>query len=133
MKQLTYLAILEPTESHTYSLFFPEVPGCISTGDNLEDALKNAKAALELHYYGLKKDGDAFPEPIGNVNLDDAQGCIVAPITIYPDLIMDKFNNKKVKTNCVLPAWLKELAEKHQVNYSQVLEQALKEKFGINQ
>lgn len=133
MKGLTYLAVLEPTGKDSYSLFFPEVPGCYSVGNDLNDALKNAKEALELHYYGLVKDKETIPEATGKVSLEDAEGCIVCPVAIYPDLVVEKFNNKKVKTNCVLPAWLKEIAEKNHINYSQVLENALKQKLGLNQ
>ena len=49
MKGLTYLAVLEPSGEKSYSLYFPDMPGCYSDGKNLEDALKNAKDALELH------------------------------------------------------------------------------------
>ena len=133
MKTLTYLAVLEPTGEKTYSVFFPDVPGCISTGKDLEDAVKNAKEALELHYYGLFKDEDEIPAPSDTVSKEDADGCIVSPITIYPDIVVERFNNKKVKTNCTLPAWLKEIAENNHINYSQVLESAIKQKLGLNQ
>lgn len=133
MKTLTYLAVLEPTGGKTYSVFFPDVPGCISTGKNLEDAVKNAKESLELHYYGLFKDEDEIPVPSDTVSKEDADGCIVSPITIYPDIVVERFNNKKVKTNCTLPAWLKEIAENNHINYSQVLESAIKQKLGLNQ
>lgn len=133
MKTLTYLAVLEPTGEKTYSVFFPDIPGCISTGKDLEDAVKNAKEALELHYYGLFKDEDEIPVPSDTVSKEDADGCIVSPITIYPDIVVERFNNKKVKTNCTLPAWLKEIAENNHINYSQVLESAIKQKLGLNQ
>lgn len=133
MKGLTYLAVLEPTGKGTYSLFFPEMPGCYSAGDNLNDAIANAKEALELHYYGLVKDEEEIPIATGELSQEDVDGCIVCPVTIYPDLVVEKFNNKKVKTNCVLPAWLKEIAENNHINYSQVLENAVKQKLGLNQ
>ena len=43
-----YVAKLTPEESGGYSVTFPDVPGCITQGDTEEDALKNAKEALEL-------------------------------------------------------------------------------------
>ena len=46
---------------------------------------------------------------------------------------MDKLDHRKVKTNCTLSAWLKEIAEINHVNYSQILESALKQKLGINE
>lgn len=133
MKGLTYLAVLEPSGEKSYSLYFPDMPGCYSDGKNLEDALKKAKDALELHYYGMVKDGEEVPKSTGKVSKEDAEGCIVCPVTIYPDVVVEKYNNKKVKTNCTLPAWLKEIAENNHINYSQVLEAAIKQKLGLNQ
>ena len=133
MKGLTYLAVLEPSGEKSYSLYFPDMPGCYSDGKNLEDALKNAKDALELHYYGMVKDGEEVPKSTGKVSKEDAEGCVVCPVTIYPDVVVEKYNNKKVKTNCTLPSWLKEIAENNHINYSQVLEAAIKQKLGLNQ
>ena len=131
MKTLTYFAVFEPLENNGYSVFFPDVPGCFSTGKNFNDALKKAKEALELHYYGLIKDKEEIPEPSNSLSDEEVQGCIVSFITIYPELVMDKLDNRKVKTNCTIPAWLKELAEMNHINYSQILEKALKQKLGL--
>lgn len=42
MRKLTYLAILEPS-SDGYGVYFPDIPGCISFGDNIETAQKMVK------------------------------------------------------------------------------------------
>lgn len=62
MRSLTYLAVLEPS-SDGYGVFFPDLPGCISAGANIVEAQQNAREALELHIYGMEKDGDALPSP----------------------------------------------------------------------
>lgn len=41
-------------------LYFPDIPGCISFGETLEEAQENAKEALELHVYGLEKFGEDY-------------------------------------------------------------------------
>lgn len=133
MKKLTYFAVFEPVSNDGYSVFFPDVPGCFSVGKDFNEALKKAKEALELHYYGLLKDNEEIPKPSTSISYQDAQGCIVSLVTIYPDLEMDKLDHRKVKTNCTLSAWLKEIAEINHVNYSQILESALKQKLGINE
>jgi len=46
--------------------------------------------------------------------------------------VKNEMDNKAVKTNITLPSWLKELAEKQQVNFSQVMQSALKEYLGIS-
>ena len=65
MRKLTYLAILEPTKKG-YSVYFPDLPGCISCGEDFEDAQKQAADALGLHIYGMEKDGDEIPVPAKN-------------------------------------------------------------------
>lgn len=46
-------------------------------------------------------------------------------IRFFMDTVSNEFDNKMVKTNVTLPAWLKEAAEKENVNYSKILEAAL--------
>ena len=43
----------------------------------------------------------------------------------FMDIVANELDNKRVKTNVTLPAWLKEVAEKENVNYSKILEAAL--------
>lgn len=130
MRKLSYLAVLEPTNKG-YSVFFPDMPGCISVGNSIQEASENAKEALELHVYGIELDGDALPDASQKLNTKDIEGCIVVPITIYPDLVKQKLDNRKVKTNCTLPAWVKNLAEENKLNYSQLLETSILDCLGI--
>lgn len=130
MRKLSYLAVLEPTKTG-YSVYFPDIPGCISLGKNIQEASENAKEALELHVYGLELDGDTLPDASQEINPKEIEGCIVVPITIFPDLVKQKLDNRKVKTNCTLPAWVKKLAEENKLNYSQLLETSILDCLGI--
>ncbi len=51
MKGTTYFAVFEPGESG-YGVYFPDLPGCITVGKNIEDAEKMAEEALGLHLWG---------------------------------------------------------------------------------
>lgn len=42
---------------------FPDLPGCITCGDNEDEAIRMAIECLTLHVYGMKKDNDFIPEP----------------------------------------------------------------------
>jgi predicted RNase H-like HicB family nuclease len=126
MRKLTYLAIFETDDKPGLSVYFPDVPGCISCGDTFDHALAMAREALSLHIYGLEKDGDPLPERTDRLP-DTGHGDLIVPVTVYPDMVKTKLDNRAVRTNVTLPAWLKELAEERKVNYSQVLETALKE------
>ena len=52
MRKITYLAVFESIESG-YSVYFPDLPGCVSYGESFEDAQKQAAEALGLHIYGM--------------------------------------------------------------------------------
>ena len=57
--------------------------------------------------------------------MDTASGFFVSPITVFPDLVRNELDTRRVKTNVTLPAWLKEEAEQQNVNFSRILEAAL--------
>jgi len=134
MRKLTYLAVFEPTETG-YSVYFPDLPGCVSCGEDFEEAQKQAVEALGLHIYGMEKDDDGIPAPskAPQVDPETAAGYMVSPVTIFPDIIKNELDNRAVKTNLTIPAWLKELAEAQGVNYSKVFQTALMDYLGLNQ
>ena len=130
MKRMTYFAVFEPYDGG-FSVYYPDLPGCTSCGDDFEQAQKKAKEALHLHIYGMEKDGDDVPNPteVKNLRIDEEtqEGYIISPITIYPEIFKNEQDNKAVKTNVTIPAWLKEIAEHENVNYSAILQNALRE------
>jgi predicted RNase H-like HicB family nuclease len=58
-----YIALVHKDEGTSYGVSFPDVPGCISAGDTLEEALANAGEALTGHLAVMGGDGDAIPVP----------------------------------------------------------------------
>jgi predicted RNase H-like HicB family nuclease len=58
-----FLALVHKDEGTSYGVSFPDVPGCISAGDTLEEALDNAAEALSGHLALLTADGDPLPRP----------------------------------------------------------------------
>lgn len=125
MQSLTYLAVFEPSSNGSYSIYFPDLPGCISMGKDLEEASRMAAEAASLHIYSMECDNEEIPVPSVNLSKEDTEGNVIMPITIHPDLFRIKKDNERVKTNITLPAWLKRIAEEQKVNYSRLLENAL--------
>ena len=125
MMNLTYLAVLEPGEDGSYSVYFPDLPGCFSYGDNLTMVQQMAEEAASLHVYGIEQEGEEIPTPSLSLSKEDTEGNVVMPITIHTDLYRAKRDNERVKTNITLPALLKRIAEENKVNYSRLLEVAL--------
>ncbi|MCK3658561.1 hypothetical protein A4G18_07505 [Pasteurellaceae bacterium Pebbles2] len=50
-------------ETHAYGVIVPDVPGCFSAGDTLEEAFENVREAIEFHIQGLVEDGEEVPLP----------------------------------------------------------------------
>ena len=130
MRKLTYLAVFETGETPGISVYFPDVQGCVSCGNNFDHALEMAKEALSLHIYGMEKDGETLPERTDNIP-EINKGDMVVPVTIYPDITKDEINNRREKTTVTIPHWLKVAAEAEGLNYSRLLEAAIKEKLGV--
>ena len=107
MRKLTYLAVFEPAETG-YSVYFPDLPGCVSYGEDFEEAQRQAAEALGLHIYGMEKDGDKTPVPSKTPQVDPetAAGYMVSPVTVFPDLVRNELDNKAVKTNLTIPVSL---------------------------
>ncbi|MDD2502512.1 MAG: type II toxin-antitoxin system HicB family antitoxin [Desulfitobacteriaceae bacterium] len=132
MRKITYFAVFEPSVDGTFGVYFPDLPGCISIGDNFQHAQGMANEALGLHLWGMEKDNDSIPVPAQPPFNNIPTGSIIVPITVFPEFVKDEMDNRSVKTNITLPAWLKDLAEKHGVNFSQITQAALKEYLGVD-
>jgi len=136
MRELTYLAIFEPNGTGGYGVYFPDLSGCISVGNDYKHAMKMAEEALSLHVYGMEEDGDEIPFPTSNPNdLEVGEGTegryLISPVTIYPDITKNQMDNRAVKTNTTLPAWLKLEAERAGINFSQLLQVAIKKQLNL--
>lgn len=60
MAKYYFTAIVEQA-SDGYGVSFPDLPGCVSAGDDFNSAIANAEAALALHLEGLAEDGEDLP------------------------------------------------------------------------
>ena len=132
MRKLTYVAVFEPN-GNGYGVYFPDLPGCVSIGDNFEHAHTMAAEALELHVYGMEQDGDPLPLPTDRPHVYPETNAeyFLSPVTIYPDVVRTEYENRAVKTNITLPAWLKDWAAAKGINLSQTLQSVLKQMYEL--
>jgi predicted RNase H-like HicB family nuclease len=59
---MRYSVVIEKADGN-YSVYVPDVPGCVSTGDTVAQALSNIREALEFHFDGMREDGLPIPDP----------------------------------------------------------------------
>ena len=113
------------------SIEFPDLPGCLPCAQNEEEAFRNAKEALGLHLYGMEQDGEAIPEPTPVHDLRPDEGGVIVMVDVFMPAVRDRMNNRSVNRTVTLPAWLNAAAIEYGVNFSQVLQDALKAQMGI--
>src|ERR1700747_2055341 len=63
MTMAHYIALIHKDADSDYGVSFPDLPGVITAGSNLDEARKMATEALAFHLEGLAEDGEAVPEP----------------------------------------------------------------------
>ena len=111
MKGTTYFAIFEPNGKGGFGVYFPDLLGCISVGENLEEAKKMAEEALGLHLWGMEKDNEEIPEATMPPFDDVEEGCFVMPITVYMSVVKNEMENSKISDVAV--AGFVIISEKH--------------------
>ncbi|MCL6478894.1 MAG: type II toxin-antitoxin system HicB family antitoxin [Peptococcaceae bacterium] len=131
MDRYIYPAIFDPCEEGGYTVTFPDLPGCITEGDTIEEALSMAKEAMSLHLYGMEDDGDSVPTPTQPEKVRVPEGGFISLIEVWMPPFRDKMANKAVNKMVTLPKWLKDLGERENINFSHILQEALKNHLGV--
>ncbi|MCL6706205.1 type II toxin-antitoxin system HicB family antitoxin [Pseudomonas sp. R2.Fl] len=75
----TYIGVIHRDEDSDYGVSFPDFPGVVTAGIDLDDACRMAEEALSLHVEGMIEDGEAIPEPSawGGLAIGDAVAVVV--------------------------------------------------------
>ena len=59
---MRYAVVIEKGERN-YSAYVPDLPGCVSVGDTLEQVKAGIREAIEFHLEGMREDGSPVPKP----------------------------------------------------------------------
>ena len=113
----------EPNEE--ISVFFPDLDVATS-GTNDDDALVSARELLGITLAGLEEDGEEIPEPTSLHDVSVSENERTVLIDVYMPAIRLANVNKSVNRTVTLPAWLNAAALERGINFSQVLQEALK-------
>lgn len=126
-----YFAILEEYEEGV-SVTFPDLPGCVTHGNNAAEAAKNAEQCLALHLCGMEEDGDSIPKPseISDIKLKKGEALLMVDAFMPP--MRDSVKNSIIKKTLTIPRWLNEAAIERNINFSQTLQKALMSELNIH-
>lgn len=113
------------------SVEFPDLPGVFTCGDTDEEAYRNANEALGLHLFGMEEDNEEIPSPskINELSVDKNQ--VVVLVNVFMPLIRSRVQRATLKKTLTIPKWINDLAEENNINFSQVLQDALKERLNV--
>ena len=125
--KLIYPAVFYPFSdgSGGYVVEFPDLPGCVTEGKNLEDAFENATDAASGWVLDELEEGNAVRKASSYDSVEKREGGQVNMVLLDMDAYAEQYGEKAVRKNVTIPAWLNSYAEKQKINFSQVLQDAL--------
>ena len=126
-----YPAVFTNEERKEIAVFFPDLDVATS-GENEDDALLSARELLGVVLSGLEEDGEVIPKgsSLRDVVVEENEKVVLIDV-FMPSYRMANVN-RSVNRTVTLPAWLNAAALEVNLNFSQVLQEALKEKLAIN-
>ena len=125
MAEYVYPAIFHPNEDGSFTITYPDLPGCISEGKSLGNAMYMAQSALTqwLEYLTDKK--ISFPPACALNSIETADG-------EFANLIRaDLKDSRAVRRTVSIPKWMDDMVTETGLSLSRVLQDALKEKLNI--
>lgn len=128
-------------EENGYSVIFPDLNYLATCGKTLDEALAMAVDCLAGYLYWLQHDGEAAPAPSAMDKINPAHvaaeletevgEAFVNMITVDVAEYAKTYFEKSVKKTLTIPAWLNTAALEQNINFSQVLQDALKERLHV--
>lgn len=125
-----YPAIIAP-EDGMYNVTFPDLPDCYTCGDDLADAVYMAEDVLACYLELEEREGRAVPQASAAVTLKAPSDSVVTLVFADTEAYRKKLSTRSVKKTLSIPQWLNEAAESRGVNFSQILQEALKTELGL--
>ena len=121
-----YPAVFTYEEGEEIAVVFPDLDVATS-GENDADALTSARELLGAVLYGMEEDGDPIPAPtpLNAVKLEENERAALVDVYL-PSIRLAKVN-RAVNRTVTIPAWLNAAAMERNINFSQVLQGALRE------
>ena len=125
-----YPAVFTYEPGQEIAVVFPDLDVATS-GANDDEALLSARELLGLSLYGLEEDGEDIPAPtpLSDVKTEKNERAVLVDVYM-PSIRMAKVN-RSVNRTVTLPAWMNAAALERNINFSQVLQDALRDKLNV--
>ena len=123
-----YPALFTPLEDG-YDVHVPDLPGCRTCGDTLAEAIEMAEDAVSTWLWDAENDKDAIPPASMTLPYEAPQ--FVSFVKVDTEIFRRRMDSRAVKKTLTVPAWLNAQAEEARVNFSGILQDALKQHLNI--
>ena len=131
MGKYVYPAIIEHAKDG-YNVSFPDLSGCYTCGEDLADAIAMAEDVLALWLFDLEERNEEVAKPSDPKNIACGKNEVVTLICCDTLEYQKMYHTAAVKKTLSVPGWLNYAAEKANINFSQVLQDALRTTLGVN-
>lgn len=126
-----YPAIFAKEESG-FSIRFPDVDGCFTSAETLAEGIELASDALCLMLYDMEERGEEIPAASETKDVQTVEGEFVTLVACDTLEYREFYDNRAVKKTLTIPSWLNTMAERAGVNFSQVLQESLRQQLDIH-
>ena len=128
MKRLFYPALFHEAEEGGFWVSFPDLPECLTQGEDMDEAYEMAFDALGLALTSREEEKQPIPLPTYPRNITADNDSFVVVVEFDMAAYKKRTNSRAVKKTLSIPEWLNEEAVEKGVNFSQVLQEALMQK-----
>ena len=123
-----YPAIFTPIEDGEfaggYRVYIPDLPVVRTYGKDLEDAIEMAADAASMWIWDAENKGESIPGPSETLSSEPPH--FVSMVMADSEAYRRRHDNRSVKKTLTIPAWLNHKAEEAHLNFSGILQEALK-------
>ncbi len=131
MKECYPVTLKRCEDGSGYLVYIPDF-GNNTFGETIAEAVEMARDAINLLGVTCQDDGELLPPPSDLNAIECKEGEIKTLVDVDFDAYRRMLDNRSVKKNCTIPSWLNEKAEAANINFSAVLQEALKQRLQIN-
>lgn len=128
MKKLFYPALFHKAEEGGFWVSFPDVPECLTQGDDMTQAYEMAVDALGLALTCREKEQQPIPDSSDPTTITPEPDSFLVVIEFDMLSYKKRTSSRAVKKTLSIPEWLNEAAMSMDLNFSQVLQEALMSK-----
>ena len=125
-----YPAVFTYEPDQEIAVDFPDLK-CATSGEDDTDALLSARELLGCVLFGMEEDGEDIPAPTPLSDIETQPNERAVLVDVYMPSIRQAQINRSVNRTVTLPAWLNSAALERNVNFSQVLQDALKSQLNL--